>query len=164
MHVLWPAACTLFCKVSDDAWVKWSWISHVWNVVISVGGIFYRMLSTREEKLRIQWPCSNDFRHFAREFCPRAPVCMDPSVGHLNSILSRVRGNLNNNFQKGQMPRGKGGCAGGCPGGDVEASIWPIHYLQKSAYGSMPLQPVETRPRYNFPELRVAFPRYNQLS
>ena len=47
---------------------------------------------------------------------------MDPSVGHLNGILARVGGNLNNNFQKSQMP-------GGFPGGGhVEASIWPIHY------------------------------------
>jgi len=38
-------------------------------------------------------------------------------VGHLNSILARLGGNLNNNFQKSQMP-------GGVPGGgDVEASI-----------------------------------------
>ena len=79
---------------------------------------------------------------------------MAPSVGHLNSILARVRGNF-------KCP---GGCVGGCPGGDVEASILPIHYLQKPAYGSMLLQPVETRPRSNFPELRVAFPRYNPLS
>ena len=28
----------------------------------------------------------------------------------------------------------------------------------------MPLQPAETIPRSNFPESRVAFPRYNQLS
>ena len=35
---------------------------------------------------------------------------MDPSVGHLNGILSRVGGNLNKNFQKSQMP-------GGLPGG-----------------------------------------------
>ena len=40
---------------------------------------------------------------------------MDPSVGHLNSILARVRGNLNNNFQKSQMPGG--GVRGGLPGG-----------------------------------------------
>ena len=33
-------------------------------------------------------------------------TCMDPSVGHLNSILARVGGNLNNNFQKSQMPGG----------------------------------------------------------
>ena len=45
---------------------------------------------------------------------------MDPSVGHLNVILARVGGNLNNNFEKRQMPRE-------LPGGDVEASIWPIH-------------------------------------
>ena len=46
---------------------------------------------------------------------------MDPSVEHLNGIFARVGGNLNNNFQKGQMP-------GGLPGGGhVEASIWPIH-------------------------------------
>ena len=31
---------------------------------------------------------------------------MDPSVGHLNGILPRVGGNLNNNFQKRQMPGG----------------------------------------------------------
>ena len=31
---------------------------------------------------------------------------MDPSVGHLNGILARVGGNLNNNFQKSQMPGG----------------------------------------------------------
>ena len=41
---------------------------------------------------------------------------MDPSVGHLNGILARVGGNLNNNFKKSQMPGGGGG-----------ASIWPIH-------------------------------------
>ena len=29
---------------------------------------------------------------------------MDSSVGHLNGILARVVGNLNNNFQKSQMP------------------------------------------------------------
>ena len=52
---------------------------------------------------------------------------MDPSVEHLNSILARVGGNLNNNFQKSQMP-------GGLPGGDVEASIWPIHKGQILIY------------------------------
>ena len=41
---------------------------------------------------------------------------MDPSAGHLNGILVRVEGNLNNNFAKSQM-------LGGLPGGDVEASI-----------------------------------------
>ena len=30
---------------------------------------------------------------------------MDPSVGHLNGILARVGGNLNNNFQKNQFDR-----------------------------------------------------------
>ena len=48
---------------------------------------------------------------------------MDPSMGHLNGILARVGGNLNNNFRKSQM-------SGGVPGGYVEASIWPIHTLQ----------------------------------
>ena len=38
---------------------------------------------------------------------------MDPSVGHLNGILARVGGNLNNNFQKSQMPRGLPGGGGG---------------------------------------------------
>ena len=35
---------------------------------------------------------------------------MDPRVGHLNGFLARVGGNLDNNFQKSQMP-------GGLPGG-----------------------------------------------
>ena len=33
-------------------------------------------------------------------------------MGHLNDILARVGGNLNNNFQKSQMP-------GGLPGGGM---------------------------------------------
>ena len=33
-------------------------------------------------------------------------------MGRLNGILARVGGNLNNNFQKSQMP-------GGLPGGDM---------------------------------------------
>ena len=37
---------------------------------------------------------------------------MDPSVGHLKGILAWVGGNLNNNFQKSQMP-------GGLPGGGM---------------------------------------------
>ena len=37
---------------------------------------------------------------------------MDPSVGHSNGILAQVGGNLNNNFQKSQMP-------GGLPGGGM---------------------------------------------
>ena len=41
-------------------------------------------------------------------------------MGHLNGILDRVGGNLNNNFQKRQMPEG---LPEGLPGGDVEASI-----------------------------------------
>ena len=44
------------------------------------------------------------------------------SVGHLNGIFDRAGGNLNSNFQNSQMP-------GGLPGGDVEASIRPIHYI-----------------------------------
>ena len=28
-------------------------------------------------------------------------------MGHLNGILARVEGNMNNNFQKSQMPGGK---------------------------------------------------------
>ena len=47
---------------------------------------------------------------------------MDPSVGHLNSILARVGGNLNNNFQKSQMPEGVAR-----QGGDFEILIKPIH-------------------------------------
>ena len=37
---------------------------------------------------------------------------IDPSVGHLNSILARGDGNLNINFQKSQMPGGYGGGGG----------------------------------------------------
>ena len=37
-------------------------------------------------------------------------------------------------------------------------------YLQKPVYGSMPLEPAETRPKSNFFESRVAFSRYNQLN
>ena len=37
-------------------------------------------------------------------------------MGHLNGILAQVGGNLNNDFQKSQMPRA-------LPGGDVEALI-----------------------------------------
>ena len=33
---------------------------------------------------------------------------------------------------------------------------------KKLVYGSMPLELAETRPRSNFPESRVGFPRYNQ--
>ena len=54
---------------------------------------------------------------------PGGGIWMDPSVEHLNGILARVGGNLNNNFQKIQMP-----------GGDVEASIWPIHKGQILIY------------------------------
>ena len=39
-------------------------------------------------------------------------------MGHLNGILARVGGNLNNNFQKSQMPRGLPG-----GGGYIEAAI-----------------------------------------
>ena len=40
-------------------------------------------------------------------------------MGHLNGIFARVGGNLNNNFQKSQMPA----VGGGGGGDDVEASI-----------------------------------------
>ena len=42
-------------------------------------------------------------------------------MGDLNGILSRVGGNLNNNFKKSQMPKWLPGGVGG--GGHVEASI-----------------------------------------
>ena len=42
---------------------------------------------------------------------------LDPSMGHLNGILARAGGNLNNNFQKKSNARGV------ARGGDVEASI-----------------------------------------
>ena len=47
---------------------------------------------------------------------------MDPSVGHLNGILVRVGGNLNNNFPKSQMP-------GGLPGGMLKLRFeWYINW------------------------------------
>ena len=42
-------------------------------------------------------------------------------MGHLNSFSASGGGGLNKNFPKIQMP-------GGLPGGDVEASIWLVHY------------------------------------
>ena len=48
-----------------------------------------------------------------------------PMMGHLNSFSASGGGNLNNNFPKMQTP---GGCLGE---GDVEASIWLVHYLQR---------------------------------
>ena len=54
----------------------------------------------------------------------------------------------------------------GCP---LDTGLTVVHklspsYLQKPAYGSMPLEPAETTHRFNFPESRVAFSMYNQLS
>ena len=50
---------------------------------------------------------------------------MDPSVGHLNDILARVGGNLNNNFQKSQMP-------GGLPGGGGMLKLRFDRYISSS--------------------------------
>ena len=63
------------------------------------------------------------FCHFCS--CEMSQGWMDPSVGHLNGFFARVGGNLNNNFQKSQMPRGF------ARAGYVEASIWPIHNNQR---------------------------------
>ena len=86
---------------------------------------------TRKEKLCIQ--CGICFHCFAQEFCSLYEIiwyllkfpgvgafdhlkwtCM---MGHSNGFLAWGGGNLNNNFHKSQMP-----------GGDVEGSIWLIHY------------------------------------
>ena len=55
--------------------------------------------------------------------CPRGGGIWLPewTLVHLNGILARVGGNLNNNFQKLKCP--------GVARGDVETSIWPIHKL-----------------------------------
>ena len=148
--------------------VKWSWISHVWNVVSSVGGIFYRMLCMLHDTRRKPEHSVT----LQQRFLPLCTRVLSPRWGIWSPERTLVWGIwtpfwLGKGgiwtiiFKKVKCP---GGCAGGCPGDDVEASIWPIHYLQKSAYGLMPLQPAETRPRSNFPESRVAFPRYNELS
>ena len=44
-----------------------------------------------------------------------------PMMGHLNSFSASGGGNFPNIFQKFK-------CPGGLPGGDVEASIWLVHY------------------------------------
>ena len=49
---------------------------------------------------------------------------MDPSVRHLNGILARVGGNLNNKSNARRVARWGGGGLG-----HVEALIWPIHYF-----------------------------------
>ena len=47
---------------------------------------------------------------FLPSFCHLCACEMSSGWGHLNGILARVAGNLNNNFQKSEMP-------GGLPGG-----------------------------------------------
>ena len=57
----------LINKVSDDAC---QWNGH--DVLISIGGIFFIerfVCCMTKQKLSIQWPCSSDFRRFARDFC-----------------------------------------------------------------------------------------------
>ena len=48
-------------------------------------------------------------------------------MGHLNGILARVGGNLNNNFQKSQMP-------GGLPGGLTGGGMLKIRFDQYITY------------------------------
>ena len=54
-------------------------------------------------------------------------------MGHLNGILARVGGNLNNNFQKSQMP-------GGLPGGGGMLKLRFDRYISvlKTLTGSRP--------------------------
>jgi len=68
-QLLWPAACILINKVSDD---ECQWICH--DVVISIGGDFFYVerfvfYITHKAKLSIQSPCSTNFHGFARDFC-----------------------------------------------------------------------------------------------
>ena len=85
------------------------------------------MLHDTQRKAEDSVTCSSDFRRFAClsvfvivnanyllycrfcstltegvSACKMSPGC----VVHLNGILARVGGNLNNNFQKSQMPEG----------------------------------------------------------
>ena len=56
---------------------------------------------------------------------------------HLNGIFARVGGNLNNNFQKGQMP-------GGLPGGGGMLKLRSDRYIMCSHYhGILRLQTSE---------------------
>ena len=47
----------------------------------------------------------------------------DDRVGHLNAILARGGGNLNDPIFKSSFARGWGG------GGDVKVSSWSVHYM-----------------------------------
>ena len=69
-------------------------------------------------------------------------------MGHLNGILAREGGNLNNNFQKSQMPEG-------CPGGGGMLKLRFDRYIRRESesfpnvpdlrYSSLLPSPVPTR-------------------
>ena len=63
-QLLWPAACMLSNKVSDDV-CQWNGHLNSWDF-FKEG--FVRCM-THEETLSLQWPCSSDFRRFTRDFC-----------------------------------------------------------------------------------------------
>ena len=136
----------LINKMSDDAC---QWNGH--DVVISIGGIFfYRTLCTRllfvintltewvflsfcyiyKDFVRQLKAFPPSFCHFCA--CEMSPgwghliTWMDPSVGHLNGVLARVRGNLNKKFQKSQMPEG-------LPGGGM-LQLRFDRYISRSFY------------------------------
>ena len=112
--------------------------------------------TTNDEKLSLQCPCSSDFCRFAREFCSKLfavfiKILFDnwthffcPSVIHVPVKCPRGGGiwspewTLVWGIWTAFWP-GEGGiwtiifkkvkCPGVAREGDVEASIWPIHYF-----------------------------------
>ena len=103
-------------------------------------------------------------------FCSRemSQGWMDPSVGHLNGFFARVGGNLNNNFQKSQMP-------GGLPGGgmlklrfdryitikddgcSVKRSRWAITMVVNPTYDSLEIyMPYKTITKFHIWTLRTS--------
>ena len=60
---------------------------------------------------------------------------MDPGVGHLNDILAQVGGNLNNNFQKSQMPGGLPGGGGACWSFDLTDTLHWSGLMSESQQG-----------------------------
>ena len=63
---------------------------------------------------------------------------MDPSVGHLNGILARVGGNLNDNFQKKSNARGVARGEGACWSFDLTDALY-MEGLIFGIYGSLVL-------------------------
>ena len=91
--------------------VKWTWCSN-----LSRWDFFYTTLCMLHDTWRK--PLTKLFFFWIND------NLNGPSCGHLNDILARVGGNLNNNIINAR---------GVAWGGDVEASIWLIQYVCPSS-------------------------------